>query len=359
MVSEVELVSLSKRFGKGVVALDQVSLTVSKGEFVALLGPSGCGKTTLLRIIAGFIQPTSGEIRIQGRNFSSVPVHRRNTAMVFQNYSLFPHMTVWKNVAFGLEVRRVPKQKAGERIKQALELVKLSGFDDRYPRQLSGGQQQRVALARALITEPAVLLLDEPLSNLDARLRQEMREEIRELQRHLNITTIFVTHDQQEALSTSDRIVVLDAGRVEQVGSPTEVYSRPATRFVGEFIGDANLLEGTVEETKGRFLRIVNNSAGVRLRGLGSGLSRGDKAVLLVHPESVHIVKTGASEVPANTIPATIEAITYLGGRISIRTMSSLGQIRLSGETRELSAPQVTEEVTLGWNENDCVVVRP
>jgi len=239
---------LRKSFGT-VVAVDEVSLDAAAGEFLSLLGPSGCGKSTLLRMIAGLVEPDGGQVVLAGEDITRLAVHRRNLGLVFQSYALFPHMTVFENVAFGLRRRSVPAAELGPRVERMLELVRLGPLGARHPRELSGGQQQRVALARALVTEPRVLLLDEPLSNLDALLRDEMRVELKRLQERLRITMIFVTHDQAEALILSDRVVVMEAGRVEQIGTPEEVYRRPATAFVARFLGRANFLAGTVAES--------------------------------------------------------------------------------------------------------------
>jgi ABC-type Fe3+/spermidine/putrescine transport system ATPase subunit len=246
----VRLVGLSKHFGE-VRAVDDVSLDVPEGEITTLLGPSGCGKTTTLRLVAGFYRPDAGEIYLGGKALSALPPNRRPTRTVFQNYALFPHMTVGENVGFGLDMQRIRGTERSTRIDESLEVVGLGGFRERSPGQLSGGQQQRVALARALVTRPKVLLLDEPLSNLDAKLRVLMRMEIRQLQADLGITTIYVTHDQEEALSLSDQVVVMDRGRVLQVGRPTEIYERPATRFVAEFLGLSNFFSGTYVERRG------------------------------------------------------------------------------------------------------------
>ncbi len=241
---------LRKSFG-AVVAVDDVSLEAAPGEFLSLLGPSGCGKSTLLRMVAGLVEPDGGEIVLAGEDITRVAVHKRNLGLVFQSYALFPHMTVFENVAFGLRRRGVAAAELGPRVERMLELVRLGPLGTRHPRELSGGQQQRVALARALVTEPRVLLLDEPLSNLDALLREEMRVELKRLQERLGTTMIFVTHDQAEALILSDRVVVMEAGRVEQIGRPEEVYRRPATAFVARFLGRANFLGGTVAEVGG------------------------------------------------------------------------------------------------------------
>ncbi|TMJ26792.1 MAG: ABC transporter ATP-binding protein, partial [Alphaproteobacteria bacterium] len=239
----VELEGVSKHFGK-ITAVNQISLQVRRGELVTLLGPSGCGKTTLLNLIAGFLDPDAGEIAIDGRRITDVPAYRREIGIMFQSYALFPHMSVAANVAYGLKMRRIPRPEITRRVAQALALIKLEGLEDRKPRQLSGGQQQRVALARALVIRPRVLLLDEPFSALDRNLRASMQVELKEIVRKLEVTTIFVTHDQSEALSLSDRIAVIAQGRIHQLGSPQEIYRRPIDRFVASFIGDANVLRG-------------------------------------------------------------------------------------------------------------------
>ncbi len=243
-MSRLRLVGLSRRYGD-FFAVENVSLDVADGEFVTLLGPSGCGKTTTLRMVAGFIAPDSGNIFFEDQRMNEVPPHRRNTAMVFQSYALFPHMSVADNVAFGLRMRKLPKDERARRVTEALEMVSLRGLEHRRPGELSGGQQQRVALARAVATQPDILLFDEPLSNLDAKLRERVRIEIRDLQRRLGITTLYVTHDQAEALAVSDRIVVMNEGRIEQVGDPDTIYRRPVSSFVADFIGAANIVDAT------------------------------------------------------------------------------------------------------------------
>ncbi len=264
--------------------LDVDRLSIRRGEFLSILGPSGCGKTTLLNSLAGFVRPTAGRITLDGRDLTDVPTHRRGLGLVFQNYALFPHMTVADNVAYGLKVRGDKRAERAERTTEALRLVGLEQYAGRRPRQLSGGQQQRVAVARALATRPAVLLLDEPLSNLDAKLRREMRVELRALQQRLGITMVFVTHDQEEAMSLSDRIAVLNAGRVEQLGTPTEIYRRPATAFVAEFIGAANVLRG-----RGRTDGTLETGAARIDSGLPS-LRDGAPVTFAVRPERVAVV---------------------------------------------------------------------
>src|SRR6476660_4541232 len=250
-MARLEIDRVTKRYGD-VYAVRDFTLDVADGEFVVFLGPSGCGKTTTLRVIAGFAEPTSGAVRLGERDITYLPPWKRNAGLVFQSYALFPHLTVAENVAFGLAMRKVAKSEMGDRIKEALRLVQLGQFGERLPRQLSGGQQQRVALARALVFRPDALLLDEPLSNLDAKLRQEVRVEIRELQRKLGLTTVMVTHDQEEALTMADRLVVMNDGTVHQVGTQRDLYERPADRFVAGFVGRTTFLAGTVE-APGRF----------------------------------------------------------------------------------------------------------
>jgi putative spermidine/putrescine transport system ATP-binding protein len=249
-VSAVSLSNIVKRFGD-YTAVHQMSLDIEEGSFVTLLGPSGCGKTTTLRMIAGLLDPSEGEISIKGKRVNDVPIHKRNLGLVFQNYALFPHKTVADNVAFGLNYRNVGKEEARRKVAEALELVQLPDLGARYPKELSGGQQQRIALARAIVIEPDVLLLDEPLSALDANLREDMRVELKRIQQSIGVTTVFVTHDQTEALAMSDQIIVMSEGRVEQIGAPEEVYNTPATEFVAQFLGASNLLSAKCTAVEG------------------------------------------------------------------------------------------------------------
>ncbi|UCH31287.1 MAG: ABC transporter ATP-binding protein [Candidatus Bathyarchaeota archaeon] len=318
---DVKLENLVKAFGS-VIAVDGVSLQISKSEFFTLLGPSGCGKTTTLRMIAGFNQPDNGEIYFNDRLMNYVPPDKRNTGMVFQNYALWPHMSVFKNVSFGLEMRKIPGQEIKERVKAALNLVGLGGFADRTPDQLSGGQQQRVALARALVIEPDVLLLDEPLSNLDAKLRVEMRKEIKSLQKKLAITTIYVTHDQKEALAVSDRLAVMGIGKIVQVGAPSEIYSNPKNRFVASFIGLINLFHGKVAVAKEKEV-VIKTRMGLEI--VASALDEvntGMEVLVAVRPENVEVHRYGFTHPQKNVINGVIEAIEYLGSisRYSIKS---------------------------------------
>jgi putative spermidine/putrescine transport system ATP-binding protein len=304
---------LRKAFG-AVVAVDGVSLDAAPGEFLALLGPSGCGKTTLLRMVAGLVEPDGGEIVLAGEDITRVAVHRRNLGLVFQSYALFPHMTVFENVAFGLRRRSVPPAELGPRVERMLELVRLGPLGSRYPRELSGGQQQRVALARALVTEPGVLLLDEPLSNLDALLRDEMRVELKRLQERLGITMIFVTHDQAEALILSDRVVVMEAGRVEQIGRPEEVYRRPATAFVARFLGRANFLAGTVAEAGPAATVVALDGGGFRVVAAPrSGLVVGQRVDAVVRQEVIRLERAEGAASRPNSFPATVVFHAFAG----------------------------------------------
>jgi putative spermidine/putrescine transport system ATP-binding protein len=287
-MADLQLIDLTKAFGS-TVAVDSVNLVVTAGELVAFLGPSGCGKTTTLRMVAGFVEPTSGMIRVQGRDITNLAPNKRDMGMVFQSYALFPHMTVDRNVAFGLHARGVSYAEVRPRVAAALDLVGLTGLGERYPRQLSGGQQQRVALARVLALRPKLLLFDEPLSNLDAKLRVQMRHEIRRLQKEVGITSLFVTHDQEEAMTIADRIVVINYGRIEQAGTPAEVYDHPATRFVADFIGTANLISGEVRQ--GRF----RSARGLELPLPPGTPSREGEFALAIRPEKIEISPSAAA----------------------------------------------------------------
>jgi iron(III) transport system ATP-binding protein len=307
---------LTKRFpARGhqtgeVTAVDDVSLSIEKGQFVTLLGPSGCGKTTTLRLIAGFEFPTSGHIIVDNQRLEEVPPNRRDMAMVFQSYAIFPHLNVFQNIAYGLNVQRRPQAEIKQRVDRVLELVELTGLENRAPNQLSGGQQQRVALARALIMEPKVLLMDEPLSNLDAKLREQMRTEIRRIQKRLGITSVYVTHDQIEAMTLSDQVVVMNAGRIEQIGPPSDVYRAPQTRFVADFIGRANFVQATVREQRDG--QLVLDALGATLTALAptSEIHTGETVTLVVRPEMVEI------DSPQAQTEGIVRRAAYLGNVI-------------------------------------------
>ncbi len=323
----LDLIDVIKIFQKGkgkTAAVDSVSLSVKQGEMVVFLGPSGCGKTTTLRMIAGFELPTSGKILIEGTDMTNVPVNKRGIGFVFQNYALFPHMSVFSNVAYGLRSRRESEAMIGQKVLNALELVGLANAGERYPNQLSGGEQQRVALARVLVMEPKLLLMDEPLSNLDAKLRIYMRTEIRRIQKKLGITCLYVTHDQSEALTMADRIIVMNRGHVEQIGSPFDIYAQPASIFVADFIGQANILKVNVDSIEHEVASIslpngwkhtakIINSMKVR---------RGSEAALVVRPENFHIEALSAKDtrdiVNSSVTPleAKVNAVVFMGGHI-------------------------------------------
>ena len=306
--------AVTKRFGE-IAALCELSLTIKRGEFMTLLGPSGCGKTTLLNLVAGFFSTDDGEILIDGERVNDVPTFKREIGMMFQNYALFPHMTVANNIAYGLKARLVAKREIGRRVDEVLALVKLTGLENRKPRQLSGGQQQRVALARALVINPKVLLLDEPFSALDKNLRASMQVELREIQRKLGVTTIFVTHDQSEALSLSDRLAVMSEGRIRQLGTPEEIYRKPCERFVASFIGDANVLRGSLIRIDKTDAVVAIGAAQVvispeSLRGVAASAP----VDFFVRPEQLQIVD--ASEPCVST--ATVAALAYQGGHVDL-----------------------------------------
>src|SRR2546427_5504633 len=300
----VSIRNLIKRFGKTAV-LQDISLEIGSQELFFLLGPSGCGKTTLLRLIAGFYQPDGGEVLFGDKPMNDVPPHRRNTGMVFQNYALWPHLTVAQNVVYGLEVRSLSAAEKKTRVAEALAIVQMERYAEHAPNQLSGGQQQRIALARALVIKPDLLLLDEPLSNLDARLRLEMRDEIRRIHAQTKITTIYVTHDQKEALSLAQRMCVLRAGRVEQIGAPREVYRAPANRFVADFIGETNWILGTAVASEGQQLRV---KTAVGLFEAQGNYKPGQEVLIGFRPEAVQFV-----EKAANSFRARIARVNYLG----------------------------------------------
>ena len=356
---------LRKSFG-AVVAVDDVSLDAAPGEFVSLLGPSGCGKSTLLRMVAGLVDPDAGQIVLAGEDITRVAVHRRNLGLVFQSYALFPHMTVFENVAFGLRRRGVGPAELGPRVERMLELVRLGPLGARHPRELSGGQQQRVALARALVTEPRVLLLDEPLSNLDALLRDEMRVELKRLQERLGTTMIFVTHDQAEALILSDRVVVMEAGRVEQIGRPEEVYRRPATAFVARFLGRANFLAGTVAET-GATTTVVGLDGGLSVVAAPrAGLAPGQPVDVAIRQEAIRIAAARA-EPGTETAPGAGGPLNRFAATVVFHAFAGQAHhyvIQLAnGQELEIAAPGATLPLPRGsrarveWSPEDVILL--
>lgn len=313
-MSAVTLTNIVKKFG-GVTAVHRMSMDIPNGSFVTLLGPSGCGKTTTLRMIAGLVDPSEGDITIKGQRINDVPIHKRNLGLVFQNYALFPHKTIAENVAFGLKYRDMSKADAEKKVKDALELVQLPQVSDRYPKQLSGGQQQRIALARAIVIEPDVLLLDEPLSALDANLREDMRVELKRIQHRIGITTIFVTHDQSEALAMSDRIVVMSNGQVEQIGSPQEVYNTPASEFVSRFLGISNILPATCKEVNGSGLQLELADFGqINVpKNRAPNVGEAGPAQLVIRAEKLLLTDKATPQDDRIALDGVVEAVDYQG----------------------------------------------
>jgi spermidine/putrescine ABC transporter ATP-binding subunit len=353
--------ALTKHFGSA-VAVDGIDLDVRPGEFLTLLGPSGSGKTTTLRMVAGFMAPTSGSIEIDGSDMTRVPPHRRDVGMVFQNYALFPHMTAAENVAFPLRMRRRPGAEIKKRVGEALDLVKLGSFGDRYPRQLSGGQQQRIALARAVVFEPRLLLMDEPLGALDRKLRESLQLEIIRVSRELGATVLYVTHDQEEALVMSDRIAIFSMGRIEQLGSGADLYDRPASLFVADFIGESNILRGRYEVDGGAGGWMTRDETRWRVGAASAGRSdvaSGAAAALVVRPERMRVLADGATPDGLNTADATVDEVLYLGPDIKYQLALPWGQRISIREPRELDARELArgERVRIGWKVEDGLLV--
>ncbi|SFE54431.1 ABC transporter ATP-binding protein [Alteribacillus iranensis] len=362
----IEVSDISQYFGDQ-AALENVSLDIKEGEFFSLLGPSGCGKTTLLNIIAGFLYPTTGTVNINGNEVTDLPPYRRKIGMVFQNYALFPHLNVFDNVAYGLKVQKLPKKEIKERVHESLSLVKLEAFAKRMPQQLSGGQQQRVAMARALAIRPSVLLLDEPLSNLDAKLRKEMQTELRLLQQKIGITTVMVTHDQEEALSMSDRIGVLGEGRVKQIGEPLHIYRQPENRFVAEFIGQANLLEVTPADHPPEDDRYCYFHADhyqdeegepLKLKVLKENLDGPAEhcPLLMIRPERIHISDQASAE-HANEVKTEIQHVNYQGNAIQLEVgMQGKGtfQVQVS-DSVFVDPPEIGMLLYISWKNEDMI----
>lgn len=331
----VLLKNITKKFGE-VTAVDNASLSIGEGDFFTLLGPSGCGKTTLLRIIAGFCSPDEGTVTFDDRTINDIPAHKRETGMVFQNYALFPHLSVFDNVAYGLRARRAPSGEIRMRVMDILKSVQLEGLQDRYPSQLSGGQQQRVALARALVISPSVLLMDEPLSNLDAKLRVGMRDEIKKIQKTLSITTIYVTHDQEEAMAVSDRIAIIDKGKIVQIGNPYDIYFRPRSRFVAEFMGNSNILDAEVDHYDGgrALLRAKIDGKTVHIKIDDPGQAH---ITISLRPEWIRLVDERSLSEP-NVFEGEVISATFLGSMLRY-TVSGLSRQPIAIEIHD---PQKT-----------------
>lgn len=355
-MSNVSLGNLTKSYGP-VMAVDDVSVEIAEGEFFSLLGPSGCGKSTTLRMIAGFEEITSGEIGLDGSDVSGLPPERREIGFVFQDYAIFPHMNVFENIAFGLRLRKVPEREIKSRVADALKQVGMEGLGARMQSEMSGGQQQRIALARVLVTEPRILLLDEPLSALDKNLREEMKFWIKELQTSLGITTIYVTHDQGEALTMSDRIAVMNKGKIAQIGSPQEIYEAPETLFVAEFIGESSLLTGPVTSIEGTHC-LVNLGDNVLTARAGRDLSEGAPASVVLRPEHVRI-GSASPDGDWNELPAKVKSIAYQGASLRY-VFDACGQEIVNEAPNRPEAPDlaVGEEVTIHWR-TDAGVALP
>ena len=349
---EIVIENLAKVYGNAHAVRD-FSVTIAKGEMVALLGPSGCGKTTTLRMVAGFIKPSAGRIVVRGRDLTGLPPHKRDTGLVFQNYALFPHLTVAGNIAFGLRRRGVPAAERDKRVADMIATMQLTGLADRLPRQLSGGQQQRVAVARALVINPSILLLDEPFSNLDAKLRESTGLELRRIQRELGLTSIFVTHDQNEAMAIADRIAVMNGGAVEQIGSAIDIYERPRTRFVADFIGSANFMPATVEARDGNVVTLRHGLGVTVLPVEGQDFDKGRPVTLMVRPECVAI-HPAAAEAGLGTI----ETISYQGSSAHIFVKLREGDRTMLVERhgRELAGLEVGKTVDLNVKAQDMTL---
>lgn len=347
----VQLEGVNKYFGKNHV-VKNLNLSVEEGEFLTLLGSSGCGKTTTLRMIAGFEEPTSGSILVEGQAVEEKEPFERNVNTVFQSYALFPHKTIYDNVAYGLKMKKVPKTEIAQRVKEIMALVQLTGFEERYPSQLSGGQKQRVAIARALINRPRVLLLDEPLGALDLKLRKQMQLELKRLQRKLNITFIYVTHDQEEALTMSDRIAVMHDGILDQLGAPEEIYEQPRTKFVATFIGETNIFEGNIKElAMGRVAVRIENGV---IRGCGYGFSRNEYITVSVRPEKM---KFSAAPVKGFQLEAQVKDYVYAGSVVKciavLQNGMEIKMDRLAGE----ELPEPGSIIHPWWEEKDAVLL--
>lgn len=351
-MSYLELTNIQKSFA-GTVAVENFNLSITQGEFISFLGPSGCGKTTTLRMVAGFELPTAGQITLNGADLTFVPPNKRNVGMVFQSYALFPNMTVAENIGYGLKIAGKPKTEIADRVAEMLALIHMESFGTRYPNQLSGGQQQRVALARALAFHPQVLLLDEPLSALDAKIRVELRHEIRRIQRQLGITTIYVTHDQEEALSLSDRVVVMSRGRMEQVGTPFEIYNYPRTVFVASFVGTLNQLPCTVEDDTQGLVR--HQSQTIYTNG-NIPHPKGSDVVLMLRPEELRLGENGGP----NRLTGMIQSVNFLGSVVRVQLNHAGTPITLDlFNERQLRLPEVGQTHTITFPPHACWVMSP
>ncbi|MDX0438081.1 polyamine ABC transporter ATP-binding protein [Sinorhizobium medicae] len=344
--------NVSKAFGVMTV-VDNLELAIQQGEFVSMLGPSGSGKTTLLMMLAGFEAPSSGSISVKGKRVDALPPYKRNMGVVFQNYALFPHMTVAENVAFPLKMRGVSRSETAERVGKALDMVQLGQFHERRPSQLSGGQQQRVALARALVFEPEVVLMDEPLGALDKKLREQMQMDIRDIHHRLGLTIVFVTHDQAEALTMSDRIAIFNHGKIEQIGKPSEIYDRPTTQFVAEFIGETNLLSGRVTACRNGLLDVaVEGGQQIEVASTAK-FEPGEHVKVSVRPERIELAPAGGS---ANELSVRVSDVVYRGDHLQVIAAAASGPLVVKS-TRKASAPRIGDEAVASFSPEQCWIV--
>ncbi|KLU26176.1 spermidine/putrescine ABC transporter ATP-binding protein [Caballeronia mineralivorans PML1(12)] len=355
-MSRVDIKHVFKDYGK-TRALDDISLSIAEGEFFALLGPSGGGKTTLLRSIAGFVEPDSGSVEIDGRPMRDVSINQREIGMMFQNYALFPHLSVADNIGFGLSVRHRPKDEIKRRTEALLALVRMQGFGERRPSELSGGQQQRVALARALATQPRVVLLDEPLGALDKKLRDEMQIELKKIQREVGITTIFVTHDQDEALIMSDRVAIINGGKVVQVGTPRQVYERPETRFAASFLGESNFFPGEVSAQVNGVTHVTLEDGQIIYSSHGSNRRTGEKVLAAVRPERLYASAIGSTQNLANRITGRIAHEIYTGNSITYKIEMGDQQLNLFLQNNNGCALYPGQQAVIEWNPADTLLV--
>lgn len=359
MEYQLELIDVAKKY-KDFLAVDSINLQIKKGEIISFLGASGCGKTTTLRMIAGLIEPTRGTIKIAGKEVNGIPPYKRDISMVFQNYALFPHLSVYENIVYGLKTRKIKDKKIlMEKAHEMMELVQLHGVENRLPKELSGGQQQRVSLARAMIVEPKVMLFDEPLSNLDAKLREKTRVEIRNLLKRMNVTAIYVTHDQEEALTISDRIAVMNKGVIEQITEPVELYKEPATKFIADFVGHANLFEGKVSKRNGNKIELVTNSQKIITASItNKDASVADDIALIIRPENIQISKV-PFETQNNVFKGKITAKIFLGN--TLRLLINLGEkkeIEADLHAKQMIQCEENEELYIYLPEDELVLVK-
>lgn len=351
---QIRFDSVTKNYG-ALCVVDKLNLDIERGEFVSLLGPSGSGKTTLLMMLAGFESASSGQILVDGLRVNDVPSHKRDMGVVFQNYALFPHMTVGANVAFPLQMRGFGKAEIAERVKRALDMVQLGTHAERKPSQLSGGQQQRIALARALVFEPRVVLMDEPLGALDKQLREQMQLDIRDLHQRLGLTIVFVTHDQGEALTMSDRIAVFNKGKIEQIGSPREIYDQPTTRFVAEFIGETNLLEGKVSAINDNRISVELTSGQTIATANPMNVTTGQPVLVSVRPERIGFASDNLKT--ANLISAKVKDCVYQGDHLRVQLENSLGAQYIARVDRKAIEPNIGDVINASFQPDDCKVI--